>query len=141
MSANQSKKSKHIPALVAAFAITAILGTIMLGVGINAKLNKNVITAQAAVDTDPIDLQSATPEELRSLIAQYQQREAQYQNELNKAASQLDEANAKVLQYENLILQLQNAGVIQINRNGQVTLTARSFNSEHESGEFWEHDD
>ena len=86
MSATNSKKSKHVPALVAAFAITAILGTIMLGVGINAKLNKNVITAQAAVDTNSIDLQSATPEELQALIAQYQQREVQYQTELTKAA-------------------------------------------------------
>lgn len=135
MSATNSKKSKHVPALVAAFAITAILGTIMLGVGINAKLNKNVITAQAAVDTKLIDVQSATPEELRSLIAQYQQREVQYQTELTKAASQLDEANMKVSQYENLILALQNAGVIQINRNGQVTLTARVFNNGHEFGE------
>ena len=107
----------------------------MLGVGINAKLNKNVITAQAAVDTKLIDVQSATPEELRSLIAQYQQREVQYQTELTKAASQLDEANMKVSQYENLILALQNAGVIQINRNGQVTLTARVFNNGHEFGE------
>ena len=135
MSATNSKKSKHVPALVAAFAITAILGTIMLGVGINAKLNKNVITAQAAVDTNSIDLQSATPEELQALIAQYQQREVQYQTELTKAASQLDEANMKVSQYENLIMALQNAGVIQINRNGQVTLTARVFNNEHEFGE------
>jgi len=133
---NRNNSKKHIPALIAAFAITAIVGVLMLGLGANALFNKNVITAQAASSDNSINLDTATPEELKALIAEYQSREAQYQQELNQAADQINQANGQIEQYQSFIMALQNAGVIQINRNGQVTVMTSPFgnNRENEGG-------
>ena len=130
---NRNNSKKHVPALIAAFAITAIVGVLMLGLGINALTNKNVITAQAASLTDSINLDDATPEELKALITEYQSREAQYQQELNQAADQINQANGQIEQYQSFIMALQNAGVIQINRNGQVTVMTNPFGGNREN--------
>ena len=130
---NRNKSKKHIPALIAAFAITAIAGVLMLGLGANALLNKNVITAQAASRDDSINLDTATPKELKALIAEYQSREVQYQQELNQATDQINQANGQIEQYQSFIMALQNAGVIQINRNGQVTVMTSPFGNNREN--------
>jgi uncharacterized protein HemX len=124
MSTTNSRKNhkKHVPALIAAFGMTAVVGVLMLGLGVNALLNKNVATAQAAKSTDSLTLDTATPEELKTLIAEYQLRETQYQQELSQAVDQINQANGQIQQYQAFIMELQNAGVIRINRNGQVTV-------------------
>ena len=138
---NRKNSKKHVPALIAAFGITAIVGVLMLGLGANALMNKNVITAQAATNTDLTNLDNASPEELKTLIAEYQSREVQYQEELNLASDQIDQANGQIEQYQAFITALQNAGVIRINPNGQVTVMTSSFGNNFDNeGSFGDHD-
>ncbi len=68
-------------------------------------------------------------DQLKSLIAQYQAREKQYQTTLSQDQQtlsqyqqQLNNDNAQVQQLENILVQLQRAGVIQIGADGSVTL-------------------
>ena len=143
---NNRKNSKnHVSALIIALGVTGLVVITMLGIGINALFNNNVSTVQAAAAPQTVDINSLTIDELKDLVTQYQGREAQYQNELAKAADQVNTANAQIEQYKALLNDLQNAGVIQIDRNGNVTVLANSVpagNHEHEENErFWEHDD
>lgn len=127
---NNNKRSKnkhHIPALVTAFGITALLAVLMFGFGLNALFSQNLLVAQAAT-IQKIDLATATPEEIQALISTYQVREAQYQQELSKAANQLNQANTQLANYQSLIQQLQAVGLIQVSSNGQVTVTGLRSN-------------
>lgn len=151
MSTNQpsNHRKKHLPALIIAFGMTALVALAMLGLGANALFNKNVTSAEAApAVTEVVIPENASSEDLQAVITEYQAREAQYQAELTQAATQLNEANAKVQQYEALVAELQNMGVIQMDSNGQVTVTTPQTgfgegfgHHEHEEHEFWGDDD
>lgn len=147
---NRSNPKRQLPAIVAALGITVFVGAVILALGANAVFNKNVASAQTAVATETVSPEivnlnaagdAATIENLQTLVSQYQAREAQYQTELAQAAEQLNQANAQVQQYQSLMTQLQNAGVIQLDANGQVTVMAtNSFGGRPESsGQFGEH--
>ncbi|MEJ2757810.1 MAG: hypothetical protein P8046_04935 [Anaerolineales bacterium] len=130
----RSKSKHHIPALVTAFGITFLLGIVMLALGANAFFKTNLINAKAA-SVETIDLQTASPEEIQTLIETYQKREAQYQKELDQAAQQLSDANSQIAGYQSVLHQLQSLGVIQVSANGQISvLTNRPVNR-------FEHDD
>lgn len=128
---NKRTKSKHhVPALLTAFGITVLLAVVMFGFGLNALFNQNLLIAQAAT-VQQVDLSTATPEEIQALISTYQVREAQYQQELTKAANQLNQANTQVATYQSLVQQLRTAGVIRIDSSGQV-IVQTGRNVEHE---------
>lgn len=115
---------KQIPGLVAAIAMTLFLGLAMAVLGINALLNENTAPLQsAAFSPDP----GGGGQAASDLIAQYQAREQQYQTELQQAADQLSQTQAQLAQYQQLVAVLQNAGIIQINPNGQVFLMPGAF--------------
>src|SRR5512139_2604587 len=89
---------KHIVALAAALAMTVLIGVAMLAFGINALLNKNVVTTvQAAglTSADPAADQASTDkaliDQLQAQISEYQSRESQYQTELKDAADQINQ--------------------------------------------------
>ena len=112
---------KTLPALVAALSMTVFIGLAILGVGLNAFFNHNVALAQSATPTDStLVVSQGTIQDLQTTISQYQAREAQYQDELKQAADQINQISQQNLQYQQLFQALQNAGVIQINSNGQV---------------------
>jgi hypothetical protein len=119
------------PALIAAFLTTTVVALAMLMIGLSAYINPDSVpistSPAAAVAAAPGDgnvaLVSASTtndqvQQLQALVAQYQSREQQYQ-------SQLNDATAQVQQYQQLLNQLQQAGVIQIDRNGQVSTPRR----------------
>lgn len=120
------KPNKQIPALLAAFGMTMVVGVIIVAVSFNSLFNQNVVPVQASPNstaTATADQQTAdqqTIQQLQDLVKQYQTREQQYQTELQQAGSQLTQANSQIQQYQMLINALQQAGVIQINSNGQV---------------------
>lgn len=137
---NTNNRKKHLPALIVAFMMTALVAVAMIALGANALFNKNVTTAEAApAATEIIVPDGATVDQLQAAISEYQAREVQYQSELSQAADQLSQANAQVQQYEALIGQLQQMGVIQMDANGQVTVTQPQFGF-GESG-FGHHED
>ena len=75
--------------------------------------------------------------QLQALVQQYQDREKQYQTELNQAAQKINQANQQASQanqtaqdYQNILMQLQQMGVISISANGQITVNrSRASNS------------
>lgn len=138
---------KTIPALIAAFGITAVVAVAMLLIGANALFNPNAVqilnspnkaaaasvvdaasSTTSTVNTSAIAQQNA---QLHALVKQYQDREKQYQTELNQAAQQVTQANQAASQasqaaqgYQNILAQLQQMGVIRITNDGRIQVNA-----------------
>jgi len=112
---------KTLPALVATLCMTVFIGLAILAFGLNALLNQNVSVAQAAGQPDSLSAaDQVANQDLQAIISQYQEREAQYQEELQQAADKIDQVNQQNLQYQQLFQLLQSAGVIQITSDGRV---------------------
>ena len=138
---------KQIQALVAAILVTAVIGLGMLAIGVNAALNTNTVpvndsppSAVAAANDSQISAQTAGSS---NLVAQYQDREKQYQTQLNQAnakiqqlnslvaqyqdrekqyQTQLSQANARTQDLQNILNELQRRGIIHINSDGTIQL-------------------
>lgn len=116
---------KKLPAFIAAFIITACIGAGILALAANALFNQNTVAlASAPSQSSNASSQAdqATVQQMQDLINQYQQREKQYQDELSKASQQLQDANQQISEYQNILQQLQQMGVINISRNGQISV-------------------
>ena len=88
---------KHHTALIAAFLMTLCVGGAMLAVSANAWLNKNGLQvanspAEATATAQVKSTEEAQIQQLQDLVAQYQARETQYQNELETAGQNLRQA-------------------------------------------------
>jgi hypothetical protein len=59
---------------------------------------------------------------LQSQVAQYQARDQQYQAALSSDNQQLAQASQEMQMVQQLLLYLQNHGLIQINDQGQITV-------------------
>ena len=131
---------KKLPAFFAAFLITAVIGAAMLAVGLNAVLNPNSVAladAPAGTQVSQVSTQDnsqAQVAQLQALVAQYQQREQQYQDRLSEAAQQLETQNAEVQGYQQILIELQRRGVIQVTQDG--TLLIPSGRAHHDDGDF-----
>ena len=130
---NNTQTHKHIAAFTAALVMTVLIGVAMLAFGVNALLNKNVVTtAQAAGLPGAGDASSqasadqAVIDQLQAQISEYQSREVQYQNEIKNAADQVNQLSQQNQQYQTLLNALQNAGVIQISPDGRVFISNNS---------------
>lgn len=116
---------KIFPALLATLGMTVFLGLAFFALGLNALFNLNVSVAKAAAQSNPqLNVNQVKLEDLQATISKYQDRETQYQKELQQAADQIDQINQQNLQYQQLIQSLQNAGVIQITQDGRVFITS-----------------
>ena len=116
-------KKQHA-ALLAAFAITICIGAGMFLISANAFLNRNGIPvanspAEATATAEIKSAEQAQIQQLQSLVAEYQTREGQYQNELKSAGQDLQRANNQIRQYQTVLAALQNRGYIEID-NGQI---------------------
>jgi biotin-(acetyl-CoA carboxylase) ligase len=100
----------------------------MVGIGVNAATNPDSVpvsdspvqTIQAVSDGTSND--SAQIEQLQSLVKQYQDREQQYQTEIRSLSQQLSDANTQANQAQQVLQALQERGLIQITRDGQIFL-------------------
>lgn len=129
---NISPNKRALPALVAALTMAVFIGLAILAFGLNALFNQNISTAQAAgLPESTSSADQAANQDLKATISQYQERDSQYQDQLQQAADKIDQLNQQNLQYQQLIQALQNAGVIQITRDGQVFVTQPSFGFEN----------
>lgn len=134
---------KSIPAFIAALLITAVLGAGMFLIGQDA-LGTSIAKAEAAATTGTVS--ADTVAQYEQVVAQYQTRESQYQAQLNQASQeinaanqQLEAASQQIQQYQDLLMQLQNSGLITISGDGTVTLN--QFNQPGFRPFFGEHDD
>lgn len=116
---------KTFPAVVAALAITICLAGGMFALNGGSLLG----TASAA----PVATQTVSDQVLNTdqsqLIAEFQAREAQYQAQITEAANQItaanqqiELANQQIQQYQALLTELQNNGLITLGSDGTVTI-------------------
>ena len=120
---------KRFQGLIAATFITGIVAVGMVGIGVNAASNTNTVpvsnspakTAQVSAST-AADQTSAQIDQLQNLIKQYQSREQQYQTEIKSLSQKLNDANATADQARQILQALQERGIIQITRDGQILL-------------------
>ncbi|MGB8215522.1 MAG: hypothetical protein WCE68_18375 [Anaerolineales bacterium] len=123
---------KQVIAFLSAFIITAMVALSMLVVGVNAANNPNGVAASNSSSTATV-VGSASPNstqaqiaQLQSQVAQYQAREQQYQAALASDNQQLSQASQEMQMVQQLLVYLQNHGLIQIDSQGQVTVIAGS---------------
>ncbi len=114
---------KTISAFIAAMLITVLLGGGMFLMGQDA-LGTSTVKAAAATQVS-----ADTVAQYEQIVAQYQTRETQYQNLINQASQQINTANQQVElarqqveEYQSLLQQLQDDGVITIASDGTVTV-------------------
>ena len=127
---------KRLQGLIAATLITIVVGFGMVGIGVNAASNPNSVAvsnspasaSQASANASQVSANSASDQaaaqidQLQSLIKQYQSREQQYQTEIKSLSQKLSDANAQADQARQILQALQERGIIQITRDGQIFL-------------------
>jgi hypothetical protein len=120
---------KQVIAFLFAFIITAVVALSMLVVGVNAASNPNGVAVSNSPTTAPASISSSTDAssqaqiaQLQSQLAQYQARDQQYQAALSSDNQQLAQASQEIQMIQQLLLYLQNHGLIQINSQGQITV-------------------
>ena len=120
---------KRLQALIAAAITTALIGFGVLVIGANAASNpytvpiSNSPVEASTVSTGTTSAQvQAQLDQLQNLISQYQDREKQYQAELNTLSQKLSDANLQVDQLQQILVELQQRGVIRITRDGRIQL-------------------
>ena len=111
---------KHVSAIITAFVITAVIGLGIMVIGVNALTNTNTVPLQnspngsLAANNQNASSSSALQSAPASTDVQ------QLQQQVSDLQSQLDQATQAVQQYQTLLSALQQRGVIQIDRNGNV---------------------
>jgi peptidoglycan hydrolase CwlO-like protein len=109
---------KKIVALLTALLITAAIGAGIFVIGASALTNRNTVALQDAPAQAGTTLTSDSTVDTTTAAAQIQQLQAQ----VNAAQAQLEQANGQLQQYEQLIVALQQNGVIDISPDGRVTI-------------------
>ena len=118
---------KTFPAVIAALLITICLAGGMFAVGGKSFLNS---ASAAPAPTQAVSAQGLPVDQSQAaLIAEYQARETQYQAQITDAANQITAANQQIAlanqqiqQYQSLVSNLQNSGLITVGSDGTVTI-------------------
>lgn len=120
---------KQVIAFLFAFIITAVVALSMLVVGVNAADNPNGVevsnspaATNASVSTSTSSSQAQIAQ-LQAQVAQLKARDQQYQAALSNDNQQLSQASQEIQMIQQLLAYLQNQGLIQINSEGQITVT------------------
>jgi len=126
---------KQIGALLAATLITGAIAMSMFVVGANAMANQkgtvvsnSPASAAAAASTTTSTTASSDQAQIAQLqaqVAQYQAREQQYQAALKSDNDQLAQTASEMQMIQQLLAYLQNHGLIQIDSQGQISVTGR----------------
>ena len=122
---------KQVIAFLSAFIITAMVALSMLVVGVSAAVNPNGVpvsnspTTPAGASVSTSTDAQAQIAQLQSQLAQYQARDQQYQAALASDNQQLSQSSQEIQMIQQLLGYLQSRGLIQIDSQGQVTVTAR----------------
>jgi len=134
---------KRLQGLIAATLVTVIIGLGMVAIGVNAASNADSVPvsdspAQAATaaatssqvvnvsntaaDQSQIKQLQDTIQQYQNREKQYQDREKQYQTELAKVTQQMNDATAQAQQLQQILVALQQRGVIQISDDGRISI-------------------
>lgn len=130
---------KRIQALVAAAVVAGVIGFGMLAIGVNAAFNPNSVPVSDSPDNSVAPVDSGDAQSLSQssdVIAQYQNREKQYQAQINQLNDQIaqyqnrekqyqvqmDQLTTQVQQLQQVMNELQRRGVIRILGDGTIQL-------------------
>ena len=129
---------KRLRGFIAATFITGLVAVGMVGIGANALTNPNSVavsnapaqsaqvaqtaSVDQAANNAATDQATAQIEQLQTLIKQYQDREQQYQTEIKSLSQQLSDANTTANQAQQVLMALQQRGIIQISQDGRIFL-------------------
>lgn len=114
---------KQLPAFLAAMIITGFIAFAMIVTSANALLNKNgtVVANNPAAASSNTNINQAQIEQLQARINEYQQRETQYQQ-------MLQDNQQKIQQFQQFLVAMQQAGLIQIRRDGTILINSSRGN-------------
>jgi TolA-binding protein len=122
---------KHASAITTALIITAIIGLGIMVIGVSAFTNKNTVPLQnspnASLAGSSANSSANSSQPSASTSAQVQQ----LQQQVTDLQNQLNQASQTVVQYQNLLLVLQQRGVISIDSNGNIYLPQGNSGSLH----------
>jgi peptidoglycan hydrolase CwlO-like protein len=131
---------KRLQGLIAATLVTVIIGLGMVAIGVNAASNADSVpvsdspaqvsattsqvvnVSNTAADQAQIDQLQATVKQYQAREKQYQDREKQYQTELAKVTQQMNDATAQAEQLKQILVALQQRGVINISEDGRISI-------------------
>jgi uncharacterized protein YlxW (UPF0749 family) len=127
---------KQVTAFLAAFLISACVALVMLAIGASAMFNPNGVAAANSSASSAVNVSNTTNSastqqqvaQLQAQVAQYQAREQQYQTALNNDNQQLTQATREMQMVQQLLIYLQNHGLITIDSQGQITVIGGSGN-------------
>ena len=88
----------------------------------SATTSQIVNVSNTAADQAQIDQLQATIKQYQAREKQYQDREKQYQTELAKVTQQKNDATAQADQLQQILVALQQRGVISISADGRITI-------------------
>lgn len=126
---------KRLQGLIAATVTTMVISLGMFVIGVSAAVNTNRVpvsnspaqaslaanttAAKASAKAAP-DAAQAQIDQLQNLIKQYQEREQQYQTEIKSQAQKLADATNQANTLQQVLVALQQRGLIQITRDGRI---------------------
>jgi len=120
----EEESMKQLVALLTAIFITGLVVLGMIIIGLNALTNPTQVEASTMPPVSETTARNGSADaqikQLQNLVQQYQQRELQYQ-------AQLDQANLQLQQYQQLLDELQEHGLIRITPDGQILIARRRF--------------
>jgi TolA-binding protein len=116
---------KHASAITTALIITTVIGLGMLVIGLSAFTNKNVVPLQNSPNSSQVS-NTANSSTTNSTSSSSSSADVQQlQQEVTTLQSQLGQASQMIQQYQNLLVVLQQRGVIRIDQNGNIYLPQR----------------
>jgi septal ring factor EnvC (AmiA/AmiB activator) len=135
---------KRLQGLIAATLVTVIIALGMVAIGVNAASNSNSVPvsnspaqaaqASAATTSNVVNISNSaadqaqikqlqeTLKQYQDREKQYQDREKQYQTELAKVSQQMNDATAQAQQLQQILVALQQRGVIRISDDGRISI-------------------
>jgi peptidoglycan hydrolase CwlO-like protein len=118
---------KQIIAFLAAVLITGMIALPMAVVGAAALTNRNSVPVSNSPSTSAA-ANAPVSTDAQAQIAQLQDQVAQYQAALQQADAQLNQAASQVQMIQQLLIYLENQGLIQIDSQGHILVTGSSGN-------------
>ena len=118
---------KQIIAFLAAALITGMIALPMAVVGAAALTNRNSVPVSNSRSTSAASDPSISAD-AQAQIAQLQDQVTQYQAALQQADQQLNQAASQAQTIQQLLLYLENQGLIKIDSQGRISVTGGSGN-------------
>jgi predicted Rossmann fold nucleotide-binding protein DprA/Smf involved in DNA uptake len=123
-------KMKHASAITTALIISVVVGLGIVVIGVSAFTNHNTVPLQNSPSSGLISNNSSNINSTQNTAVDPSQAQ-QLQQEVTTLQSQLQQASQTIQQYQNLLLVLQQRGVIRIGDDGNIYIPQGSSSSFH----------